>query len=92
MLQLAIPLLSPVDAASVCDICQDGISQPPTFTSNHGSPQDTPTSPAIWLTNSVNIADHLRLAQQGQSKLGQGKLMLCKVFIGQAVETYNSGL
>lgn len=63
--------------ASLCDICQDGFCQPAM----------PPSTPAIWLTNSVNIADHLHLAQQGRGKVGQGKLLLCKVFIGQAAET-----
>lgn len=61
--------------ASLCDICQDGFGQPPS---------------TIWLTNSVNIAEHL--AQQTRGKVGQGKLLLCKVFIGQAVETSDSVL
>lgn len=68
---------------SVCDICQDGFSHPPA---------DPQSSPVIWLTNSVNIADHLRLAQHARGKIEQGKLLLCKVFIGQAVETTSSAL
>lgn len=64
---------------SICDICNDGFSH-------------LLSSPVTWLTNSVNIADHLRLAQQARCKIEQGKLLLCKVFIGQAVETTSSAL
>jgi hypothetical protein len=69
------------DDVAVCDICRDGFCQP--------------VSSVIWLTNSVNIADRLHLAQQsrvGQSRVGQSKLLLCKVFTGQAAETSDSGL
>ena len=80
--------LAPVGAGntSLCDICHNGFHQ-----QQATIPADT-TAPVLWLTNSVNIADHVHLAQQGQSKVGRSTLLLCKVFIGHAVETCNSSL
>lgn len=63
---------------SVSSICQNGFASSPE---------------GIWLTNSVNIADQQRLqkkaqyAKQGRSVDNPQALLLCKVFIGQAVET-----
>lgn len=50
--------------------------------------------PIVWLTNSVNIADHMRLTAQesGQGKVERGRLLLCKVFTGRAVETTSRAL
>ncbi len=77
---------------SVCSICQDGLSK---FITGSPSLDGAVELPGIWLTNSVNIADQLRLQREQQQcqqklsldKMKQGTLLLCKVFIGQAVET-----
>lgn len=69
---------------SVSSICQNGLSKL-TMASQDG----------IWLTNSVNIADQQRLQGEQQhwrqglhlDRMERGTLLLCKVFIGQAVET-----
>ena len=44
-----------------------------------------PNAPVTWLTNSVNIATRYN------NNIGR-KLLLCKVFIGQSVETSDSTL
>lgn len=72
----------------MCDICRDGFPYP--VRTDEFSIPATSTSPVIWLTNSVNIADVVRLSQQGRGMVGQGKLLLCKVFVGQAAETTDS--
>lgn len=60
---------------SLCYICQDGFS--------------ADSLPCIWLTNSVNIADHSRLVKEKSdlAKVQSGQLLLCKVFVGQSAET-----
>ena len=61
-----------LDTPSIIDTCLRGFGPP--------------TSVPLWLSNSVNIADHLHLTPQ-QRKVESGKLLLCKVFTGQASET-----
>lgn len=70
------------DDISMSDICHNGFSPNSVLVTGL-------SSSSVWLTNSVNIADHLRLTaqQSGQSRVENGRLLLCKVFTGRAIET-----
>lgn len=72
-----------LDNPSVCQLCQDGF--PPL-----SAPSDIC---CLWMSNSVNIADHLRLARdKGLAQVEHGQLLLCKVFVGVAVQSTSSAL
>ncbi len=64
----------------MCQICRDGLDI---------------SLPHQWLSNSVNIADHLRIGSahgEGLARVQSAQLILCKVFLGQASATTSSSV